>query len=179
MEHAAIWCLFPCLFQQGNAKPHSARVTSAWLCSKRVWVIDWPACSPVLSQIDGESKNGDCSQTAEQLKSYMKQEWERILTTKLQQLVSVPRRLLSVVRWRSTVVNIPLPTTLLDCVAGINFKTSDYLQKTIKFISLNIKYFVCVVHSIEYLFANNCSLFSFTFYTTSQLHWNWGLYDWE
>ncbi|XP_061618540.1 zinc finger protein 37-like isoform X3 [Phyllopteryx taeniolatus] len=27
-----------CLFQQDNAKPHSARVTTAWLCSKRVGV---------------------------------------------------------------------------------------------------------------------------------------------
>ena len=32
----------PCLFEQHNANPHSARVTTAWLCSKRVRVIDWP-----------------------------------------------------------------------------------------------------------------------------------------
>ena len=35
-----------CLFQQDNAKPHTARVTTAWLRSKRVRVLDWPACSP-------------------------------------------------------------------------------------------------------------------------------------
>ena len=38
----------PCLFQQDNAETHSARVTTAWLCRKRVWVLDWPACSPDL-----------------------------------------------------------------------------------------------------------------------------------
>ena len=35
-----------CLVQQDNAKPHSARVTTAWLHSKRMWVLDWPAYSP-------------------------------------------------------------------------------------------------------------------------------------
>uniref|UniRef100_A0AAR2M5U8 Tc1-like transposase DDE domain-containing protein n=1 Tax=Pygocentrus nattereri TaxID=42514 RepID=A0AAR2M5U8_PYGNA len=48
-------CLFqgrPCLFQQDNAKPHSARVTTAWLRSKRVRVLNWPSCSPDLSPIE-------------------------------------------------------------------------------------------------------------------------------
>ena len=39
--------LFPgtqCLFQQDNARPHSARVTTAWLRRHRVHVLDWPAC---------------------------------------------------------------------------------------------------------------------------------------
>uniref|UniRef100_A0AAR2K5U3 Tc1-like transposase DDE domain-containing protein n=1 Tax=Pygocentrus nattereri TaxID=42514 RepID=A0AAR2K5U3_PYGNA len=95
----------PCLFQQDNAKPHSARVTTAWLHSKRVRVLDWPACSPDLSPIE----NVWCvmkhkirqlrPRTVEQLKLYIKQEWERIPPTKLQQLVSlVPKRLLSVVK---------------------------------------------------------------------------------
>ena len=42
----------PCLFQQDNAKPHSACLTTAWLRSKRVRVLDWPACSPDLSPIE-------------------------------------------------------------------------------------------------------------------------------
>ena len=35
----------PCLFQQDNSRPHSARVTTAWLHRHRVRVLDWPACS--------------------------------------------------------------------------------------------------------------------------------------
>ncbi len=35
----------PCVFQQDNAKPHTAAITTAWLHSRRVWVLNWPACS--------------------------------------------------------------------------------------------------------------------------------------
>ena len=42
----------PCLFQQDNARPHSAQVTTAWLRRHRVSVLDWPACSPDLSPIE-------------------------------------------------------------------------------------------------------------------------------
>ncbi len=42
----------PCIFQQDNAKPHSAQITKSWLGQrKRVRVLDWPACSPDLSPI--------------------------------------------------------------------------------------------------------------------------------
>ena len=41
-----------CLFMQDNAKPQSACVTTAWLRSKRVWVLDLPPCSPELSPIE-------------------------------------------------------------------------------------------------------------------------------
>ncbi len=39
-------CLFqgrPCVFQQDNAKPHTAAITTAWLRSRRVRVLNWPA----------------------------------------------------------------------------------------------------------------------------------------
>ena len=73
-----------------------------------------------------------------------------------------------------------VPTFLL-CVTGIKFKTSEYLPKNIRFISLNITYIAFDMYSIEYTvgwkgFANHCIQFLFTFYTTSQLHCNWGLY---
>ena len=100
----------PCLFQQDNAKPHSARLTTAWLRSKRVRVLDWPACSPDLSPIENVWRimkrkiRQRRPRTVEQLKLYIKQEWERIPPTKLQQLVSsVPKRLLSVVKRKGDV----------------------------------------------------------------------------
>ena len=34
----------PCIFQQDNAKPHSAHISKAWLRKKGVRVLDWPAC---------------------------------------------------------------------------------------------------------------------------------------
>ncbi len=40
------------VFQQDNAKPHTAAVTTAWLRSRRVQVLNWPACSPDLSSIE-------------------------------------------------------------------------------------------------------------------------------
>ena len=42
----------PYLFQQDNARPHSGRVTTAWLRRHKVSVLDWPACSLDLSPIE-------------------------------------------------------------------------------------------------------------------------------
>ncbi len=42
----------PCVFQQDNAKPHTAAITTAWLRSRRVRVLNLPACSPDLSPIE-------------------------------------------------------------------------------------------------------------------------------
>ncbi len=40
------------VFQQNNAKPHTAAITTAWLCSRRVWVLNWPAWSADISPIE-------------------------------------------------------------------------------------------------------------------------------
>ncbi len=57
-------CLFhgrSCVFQQDNAKPHTAAITTAWLRSRRVWVLNWPACSPDLSLIEKMTTNSSAA----------------------------------------------------------------------------------------------------------------------
>ena len=100
----------PCLFQQDNARPHSARVTTAWLRRHRVRVLDWPACSPDLSPIENVWRimkrriRQRWPRTVEQLKSCIHQEWAKIPLAKLQQLIpSVPKRLQSVIKRKGDV----------------------------------------------------------------------------
>ncbi len=97
----------PCVFQQDNAKPHTAAITTARLGSRRVRVLNWPACSPYLSPIE----NIWCiikwkirqrwPQTLQQLETYIRQEWDQIPTPKLQKLItSMSRRLQTVLKRR-------------------------------------------------------------------------------
>ncbi len=96
-----------CVFQQDNAKPHTAAFITAWLRSRRVWVLNWPACSPNLSPIENIwriIKWKICQrrpQTLQQLETYIRQEWDQIPTPKLQKLItSMPRHLQTVLKRR-------------------------------------------------------------------------------
>ncbi|MBN3294693.1 TCB1 transposase, partial [Polypterus senegalus] len=97
----------PCIFQQDNARPHSASITTSWLRRRRIRVLKWPVCSPDLSPIENiwriikRKVRQRRPKTIEQLEACIRQEWESIPISKLEKLVSsVPRRLLSVVRRR-------------------------------------------------------------------------------
>ncbi len=43
---------WPCVFQQNKAKPHTAAITTARLCVRRVHLLNWPACNSDLSTIE-------------------------------------------------------------------------------------------------------------------------------
>ena len=90
-------CLFPVYFRK-TMPNYILHITTMWLHSKRVQVLYWPA-RPVphwrcVAHYEAQKR----PRTVEQLKSYIKQERERIPPTRLRQLVSsVPKRLSSVV----------------------------------------------------------------------------------
>ncbi len=101
----------PCIFQQDNAKPHSAHITKSWLRRKRVRVLDWPACSPDLSPIENvwrilkRKMRQRRPRTVAHLKTCLQEEWDKITPETLHHLVSsVPKRLLSVVKSVATFV---------------------------------------------------------------------------
>uniref|UniRef100_A0A9J7YZN5 Tc1-like transposase DDE domain-containing protein n=1 Tax=Cyprinus carpio carpio TaxID=630221 RepID=A0A9J7YZN5_CYPCA len=89
----------PCIFQHDIARPHTASTTTSWL-------LKWPACSPDLSPIENiwciikRKMRQRRPKTVEQLEACIRQKWDSIPIPKLEQLVSVPRRLQTVIKGR-------------------------------------------------------------------------------
>ena len=111
------------LFQQRNAKTHSACITTAWLHSKRVQALDGPACSPDLFPIEHMwciMKHKIQQWTVEHFKSYIK---ERI--SELKQLASsVPKHLLSVVKRKGDYSGKCTTSQLFECIFTKNNVTT-------------------------------------------------------
>ncbi len=69
------------VFHQDNAKPHIAAITTAWLRSRRVRVLNWPAYSPDLSPIENiwyiikQKIRQRRPRTLQQLETYIRQEF--------------------------------------------------------------------------------------------------------
>ncbi len=87
------------VFQQDNAKPHTAAILTAWLHSRRVQVLNWPVCSPDLSPLENiwrilkRKIHQRWPQTRQQLETYIRQEWDQIPTPKLQKLITLMPKL--------------------------------------------------------------------------------------
>ena len=172
----------PCLFQQDNARPLSAWVTTVCLHRHRVCVLDWPACSPYLSPIENvwcimkRRIRQRWPRTVELLESYIHQEWAKTPLAKLQKLISsVSKRLQSVIQR-----NYKHACHNFLCVADIpvHFEICLYLTNRIKLISENTENiffcpFVCKINV-----QVNEQITDFTFYCIFyfQLLWKCSLY---
>ncbi len=90
----------PCVFQQDNAKPHTPAITTAWIHSKRVQVLQIFHLENIWRII----KQKICQRqprTLQQLETYIRHEWDQIhQTPKLQKIInSMPRHLQTVLIW--------------------------------------------------------------------------------
>ncbi len=149
----------PCIFQQDNAKPHSAHITKSWLRRKRVRVLDWPACSPDLSPIENvlahfEAQNATTkTRTVAHLKTCLQEEWDKItpehfITWCLQSLTSFK---CCEKEWQHyKVVNALLSQLFLECVAGLNDRKGCIFTNDMKLTRQNMKYFVFILSAMKY-----------------------------
>ena len=94
------------VFQQDNARPHTAHVTRVFLDNNNVTVLPWPSKSPDLNPIEHLWDNLDRRlrrrqpqpQTRQQLCQALQDEWRRIPQRQIRDLIeSMPRRCQSVI----------------------------------------------------------------------------------
>ncbi len=122
----------PYVFPKDNAKPHTAAITTAWLCSRRVQALNWPACSPVLSPIKNiwhiikRKIRQRRPQTLQQLETYIWQEWEQIPKPKTPETHNLDtQKRCKVEEMLPHCKHAPV-TTILRPVAGIKLEMSSF-----------------------------------------------------
>ncbi len=173
----------PCIFQQDNAKPHSAHITKSWLRRKRVRVHDWPACSPDLSPIENvwrilkRKMRQRRPRTVAHLKTCLQEEWDKITPETLHHLVSsVPKHLFSVVKRNGNITKY-CPNFFWNVLQVWMTGKDVYLQMTWSWPdkTWNILCSYCLQwNTSQSKFRNHYFLFLFAFSILSQLFLIWG-----
>ncbi|CAS00064.1 Protein CBG26279 [Caenorhabditis briggsae] len=94
-------------FQQDNASIHTSTSTRNWFVSKRIKVLEWPACSPDLNPIENiwgilvrrVHRNGRQFKTVQELKDAIQAEWDALTDAELKNLVaSMSSRIVEVIQ---------------------------------------------------------------------------------
>ena len=97
------------LFQQDNARPHTARISQAYLQQEHIQTLPWPAFSPDMSPIEhlwdelGRRVHNRQPQPADihQLQAALVEEWRAIPQVRIQRLLqSMRRRILACIAAR-------------------------------------------------------------------------------
>ena len=95
------------IFQQDNAKPHTARLTMEYLANTNVTVLPWPSKSPDLNPIEHLwdlldrrlRRRQRQPQTRQQLMDALQDEWRQIPQRQIRRLIqSMPRRIRAVLQ---------------------------------------------------------------------------------
>ncbi len=148
----------PGVFQQDNAKPHTAAITTAWLRSRRVWVLNWPACSPDLSPIENiwciichTSKTTTNSSAAGNLYQAIMRPNSNTKTTETHNLYAQTSSNCFEKKWRCyTMVNMPPSQLFWDLLQASNLKWDHFVHTIVTFLSLNICYVIYVLLWTKY-----------------------------
>ncbi len=137
------------VFQQDNAKLHTAAITKAWLHNRRVWVLNWSACSPDLSPIENIWRiiklkiRQRWPRTLQQLETYNRQEWDQIPTPKLHNLdAQTSSNCFEKKRRCYTMVNMPPSHLFWDLKQASNLKLAHFVHNIFIYVLLWINYWL-------------------------------------
>ncbi len=147
-----------CVFQQDNVKPHTTAITTAWLRSRRVRVMNWLACSPDLSPIENiwsvikRKIRQRRPRTLQQLEAYIRQEWDQIPTTPETHNLNAQTSSNCFEKMMRcyTRVNMPCPNYFETCSRHQIWNELILCMKLKKKLSLNFCYVIYVLLWIKY-----------------------------
>ena len=88
------------VFQQDNARPHTARITTAHFQQQHLNVMKWPGCSPDFNPIEhvwdqlGRAVRARItpSHTLAHLRQFLQEEWDRLPQCRIQTLINSMRQ---------------------------------------------------------------------------------------